>query len=363
MVPRRDPAGPIMAHEIEYRDRPKHNWETIGRIGGNTGAFNAGIFKVRTASDTQGRVFAEKRFAPKDIQSKMAYKEIKLLFQIGDHPNITGMIDHFVDERSRKASIYLEYCDAGTLLSVVEGIRAGKIVHEDKIWSWFLGMMEGLVYCHRGPNPEDAYAVFHSWSVVLHRDIKPPNVLLKSEGGQIVAKLADFGCAISGEWSWCAKSRGAQSRTSIGTRGFDAPEAPRYEGRTDLWQLALTMMCVCNGIINPCSRQNPRGERWDKQLPAGKRFAPELSQVLMVAMTEDIRMRPDVLPLLQLLKEKYGQVKQRLPIDPTPLEIFITRAGGPRQQVGLRHPRGRGPFPGWPVAPAGQNGFFPFGRF
>jgi serine/threonine protein kinase len=312
----------FMQKELHYQRRPRLRWETVESLGNMHGGLNAGILKVRTNRDNLGRVFIEKRFGKKEFGYGVPWREIRMLHQVGDHPNITTMVDHFLDDSSMTASVFLEYCDIGNLANVVEMVAArnGQL-NEHKVWSWFTQILEALVYCHRGPKPEDDKETM-KWDVVYHRDIKPPNILLKQENGQIMAKLADFGCATSQNWTWLKKRDLDASYASAQTFGFDAPEHPIFSGASDIWQLALTMVCVCTGLMNPHSKLNPRGQRWFEESVAGPKYSKELSEVLIWGLHSDAKQRLTVMPLMKKLKEKYGAIKERLRSDTQPLEIL-----------------------------------------
>lgn len=315
-------APPSLKSEFKFQQRPCRQWLIVQELGDGGGGCNEGIAKVELKDDPFDRVFIEKRFK---LEQGLAEKEISLLNQLGDWPGVVKMVDHFIDERLGRASVYLEFCDAGDLEKVILGVSRDKQrVYERKIWQWFIGMMDTLVYMHRGPDPEDDRRVMLYWNCVYHRDIKPANILLKNEHkeGKIVAKMADFGCSMSAHWNHVTKRRTphAISQTSVHTPGYDPPEHPEYSGATDVWQISLVVACVCTGIINPRSKLNSRGQEWNKSQPAGPQYSQKLNEILAWCLNEDKCRRPTPLEVSKRLKTEHASIN--LPPDNKPLEIF-----------------------------------------
>ena len=92
----------------------------------------------------------------------------------------------------------------------------------------------------------DAVAAAHTAGIV-HRDIKPHNILLTEEGA---GRLSDFGIAQLDD----ASSNRMQTRTGtvMGTWGFMPPEqrndASRVEPRSDIYALGATMWALVRGV-------------------------------------------------------------------------------------------------------------------
>jgi cyclin-dependent kinase 7 len=101
-----------------------------------------------------------------------AIREIRFLQEL-HHPNIIELID--VYHHHSNMNLVLEYLE-----SDLESIIRDKsvVISPADIKSWMLMLFRGLDVCHQ------------NW--ILHRDLKPNNLLISSSG---VLKIADFGLA------------------------------------------------------------------------------------------------------------------------------------------------------------------------
>jgi hypothetical protein len=74
---------------------------------------------------------------------------------------------------------FMEYCDAGSIESFRKQ-RGGRLLIEEAI-PFMLQVLDGLAYLHSKD--------------LVHRDLKPQNILLKKINGILTAKIADYGLA------------------------------------------------------------------------------------------------------------------------------------------------------------------------
>jgi NIMA (never in mitosis gene a)-related kinase len=312
-----------MRSEFKVQNQTRRNWQMVQNLGTEGGGMNAGIFKVKLVGDPYDRYFIEKRFEEDIIGRGWATKEIMLMNQLKDHDGVVKVVDHFVDEHAKKASVFMEFCDVGDLAGVIKGARAAGPVNEHKIWKWLIDLMDTLVYLHRGPKPEDDRSVHLYWNVIYHRDIKPANIFLKTDRqkGEIVAKLADFGASDSAHYSFQTKERHALRETDVYTDGWEPPEHPLYSGATDVWQLALSIASICVPNLSPRSRNNPQGQGWDKNQPAGRNYSRELNEILKWCLDDNANRRPRPLEISKRLKETYSRIKNHLRRDDKPMEV------------------------------------------
>jgi tetratricopeptide (TPR) repeat protein len=132
------------------------------------------------------------------------------------NPHVVAVFD--AGEANGSAFIVMEYVEGKTLrdagpLSLAEIIEIGRQV------------CDGLAHAHENG--------------IIHRDVKPENVLVQRIGGEITAKLADLGVA--------RISKGTRVTTEgalIGTANYLAPEQAlgvELDGRADLYSLGVVL--------------------------------------------------------------------------------------------------------------------------
>ena len=152
-------------------------YETIRLLG--RGAFGD-VNLVKCIENN--RLFAMKTiFTEREVDMKDTLREVRFL-RMNRHPCIIDVHDGFMTSQPRMLFIVMPYCEGGDLDSVIKAAKKNKsIIQEDKIIKWIIQIGLGLHFLHENG--------------VVHRDLKPNNIML-TEGGDLI-KLVDFGLALS----------------------------------------------------------------------------------------------------------------------------------------------------------------------
>jgi serine/threonine protein kinase len=143
------------------------------------------------------------------------------------HPNIVQVFDSGQDEHTGQYFIVMEYIEGS---SCAEILRDDGWVEVDDALSIIEQACEGLHYAHRNG--------------VVHRDVKPGNLLRAREGD---VKLADFGIAKATE-----QSSITQVGSVLGTAAYLAPEQARGEEAgpsADLYALGVVTYQLISGRL------------------------------------------------------------------------------------------------------------------
>lgn len=143
-----------------------------------------------------------------------------------NHPNIVHFINYHIDEAG---SIYLimEYADGYSLEDYIKNV-SGLIV-EEKICSFFEPLLDAFDYAHK-----------HK---IIHKDIKPSNIIITSEG---IPKVLDFGISALLDES----GEDTDKDIIMGTPSYMSPEQVRGENldqRSDIYSLGVLLHQMLTG--------------------------------------------------------------------------------------------------------------------
>ena len=142
------------------------------------------------------------------------------------HPNIVTVIDR--GEEGGRQYIVFEYIDGENLKELV--VRKGRLDVRTAL-EIALEIARGLSFAHE-----------HG---LVHRDVKPQNVLLNGDGG---AKVTDFGIARSLD----VEHSVTQTGTVLGTSNYIAPEQASgqpVDAHTDVYSLGIVLYEMLTGEL------------------------------------------------------------------------------------------------------------------
>jgi serine/threonine protein kinase/Flp pilus assembly protein TadD len=157
--------------------------------------------------------------------------EARVLYQLGNHPQIPTLLAHF--EESQEFYLAQEY---------IEGSRLNRQIEEGKPWSetrvilLLQEVLEILAFVHR--------------QQVIHRDVKPSNLIRRHRDGKIV--LIDFGAVkqVTSSPLVDAETGATNLTVAIGTHGYMPNE--QYAGKprfsSDVYAVGMMGIRALTGV-------------------------------------------------------------------------------------------------------------------
>lgn len=160
-------------------------------------------------------------------------KEIEIMKGLA-HTNIVKLHEILTDEDNEKLYLILDNCEKGEIMKwdaesrTYTPCNGEEYFSEEEIKNILYDTIEGLQYLHN--------------QAIVHRDIKPHNLLMTTEGR---IKICDFGVACKVE----SKEKDILKNTE-GTYHFMPPECWNYETKefsgikADVWALGVTLFAI-----------------------------------------------------------------------------------------------------------------------
>ena len=229
-----------------------------------------------------------------------AQKELSVMEQLGQHPNIVGL---FGFENSSPPRMILEYCSGGSLYY---------FLHSEQDIDWglrlriSLDIASGLAYVHE--------------KNVVHADIKSYNVLLTEKK---CAKLADFGLSkIRNHARSSSTQLGSSEARGGGTINWKAPELfggrnnpSKSQKTSDIWAFGMVLFEIANRALPFAdAADNDEMKDWIKEgdgekLPEeGYPEAPKFAELMKRCWGKDITKRITANEAVVILQESMCEV-------------------------------------------------------
>ncbi len=212
------------------------------------------------------------------------------------HPNVVAVID--AGEDGGHPYIVFEYVKGETLKQRIS--RIGALDTQEAI-AYAIEVARGLSVAHARQ--------------MVHRDIKPQNVLIDEEGR---AKLTDFGISRQLE----QQGMTATGRV-LGTTDYVAPEQAMGRGvdpRSDIYSLGVVLyeMLVGQVPFHADSQVGVAMKHVNEDLPDVQRRRPEVSAAVALVVERATAKNPD---------ERYQEIGEMIDDLETALEVEAARAG------------------------------------
>src|SRR5215475_3171524 len=212
------------------------------------------------------------------------------------HPNVVAVID--AGEDQGYPYIVFEYVEGETLKQRINRIGA---LDPQEALAYAIEIARGLTVAH-GRN-------------MVHRDIKPQNVLIDSEGR---AKLTDFGISRQLEQDGMT----ATGRV-LGTTDYVAPEQAMghpVDIRSDIYSLGVVLYEMLIGQVpfHADSQVGVAMKHVNEELPDVQRRRPEVSAAVALVVERSTMKRPE---------QRYESVGEMIDDLSTALEVEAARAG------------------------------------
>jgi serine/threonine protein kinase len=267
--------------------------EAIGEGGMST------VYKCRHRST--GEIVAVKLLSQEVARSPVLLKRFEQEFQVSrrlHHPNIVRMLDFGRDEAG--PYLVMELVDGMSLGELIE--REGALPEAEAV-HLIAQVARGLEYAHT--------------QGIIHRDIKPDNILLGTDGQ---AKLTDLGLVklVNEDMNLTRPGQG------LGTPNFMAPEqfssAKTIDRRSDVYGLGATLYQAVTGTL-PFEAESPIDILRKKalnELAPPRQLASAVSEPVERAILRAMSIAPGERPgsPAELVAELTGRRRRRAPACP-----------------------------------------------
>ncbi|MEQ9671834.1 protein kinase domain-containing protein [Coleofasciculus sp. G2-EDA-02] len=179
------------------------------------------------------------------------------LDELGKHPQIPTLLAHF--EQNQQLYLIEEFIPG---LTLSEELKQQGHYNEDQIWQFLREILPLVGYIHS--------------CRVLHRDIKPDNIIRRQDDGKLV--LIDFGVA-----KLLTDTALLQTGTIIGSPEYMAPEQLKGKAfwASDLYSVGVTCIYLLTQV-SPFDLYDAFNETWVWRdfLPLGTKISDRLGKIL-----------------------------------------------------------------------------------
>ncbi|XP_078665819.1 serine/threonine-protein kinase pdik1l-B-like [Branchiostoma floridae x Branchiostoma belcheri] len=233
------------------RARAWENLQLEGYTFGDEIGRGASSTVYLTKSTDTGRTFAAKMLAVEDT----SIDEICVLKQLRKHPNIMEYRESKLGKEGDRDVLFVisEFCPLGNIGDYILKQEVNVVTKRNLA----VQLADAVTFLHKNG--------------IVHRDIKPQNVLLTGSEALLVLKVVDFGLAkvlTSSENSARVNTFSrSYMRSAVGTRFYLSPEVyqslledqpGRYTPSVDIFAMGLLLWAMFDGLSIPGTCETDR---------------------------------------------------------------------------------------------------------
>jgi hypothetical protein len=201
------------------------------------------------------------KFCIEETAARTLRKEVELLDRVSRHGRHQGIVElRYAHLESTPPCLEYEYVEGGDLAALVTDLHRAGQAAPLAMTRLFYALAQAVGVAHRIEPP------------VVHRDLKPTNVLTTRLGGRVVLKVLDFGIG-----GLAADQLQRAGRETVGggaltesagscTPLYASPQQRRGGGpdvRDDVYALGVIWYQM---LVGDVTKEPPRGGSWKKRL-------------------------------------------------------------------------------------------------
>lgn len=240
--------------------------------------------------------------------------EAETLENLGNHDQIPRLLAYF--EEDQEFYLVQEFIEGHTL---TQELQPGQRWEESRVIELLKEVLGILDFVHR-----------HG---VIHRDIKPDNLIRRSSDNKLV--LVDFGAVKQVRTQFAATQGRASNTVAVGTPGYMASEQALGQPRpsSDIYALGIIGIQALTGLM-PVNFQEDlsTGEiLWQHLVPVSRGLTNILTKMVRYHFKDRYHSASEALQALQQLTSPYSPTPY--PVTPTPPAVNDFPGSGQREPL------------------------------